>query len=86
MAAVFKCATCKESMCGAAWFSDDAPTDRYGRIDRDYADSNAPRFCSEECKDNEGASQCSTNLCENGVTTSGEHCTECLQEFVRRAY
>lgn len=57
MASVYRCATCGESMCGSAWFRDDAPTDKYGRIDRDYADSDAPRFCSEACKENEPVPQ-----------------------------
>lgn len=51
--AVYQCTTCKEWQCGAAEFRKDAPKDLYGRVDRDYADSNPPRFCSETCRDNE---------------------------------
>lgn len=56
MAAAYECATCGQWMSGAAHFRKDAPTDLYGRIDRDYADSNPPRFCSEACRDAEPTS------------------------------
>jgi hypothetical protein len=51
VASVYQCATCGEWMSGAAWFRKDAPTDPDGRIDRDYADSKPPKFCSESCRD-----------------------------------
>ncbi|MFF3665438.1 hypothetical protein [Microtetraspora malaysiensis] len=55
MANVFQCGSCDEWIGGAAYFRRDAPTDRYGRIDRDYADSGVERFCSEECRDRAAA-------------------------------
>jgi hypothetical protein len=33
------------------WYSKRAPHDRYGRVDRDYLDSNPIAYCSEEHRD-----------------------------------
>ncbi|GAA0705082.1 hypothetical protein GCM10010193_70150 [Kitasatospora atroaurantiaca] len=47
---IAECGTCGETnFCN--WYGKDAPKDSYGRIDRDYMDSNPVAYCSEECRD-----------------------------------
>lgn len=47
---IARCGYCGEvNFCG--WYRKDAPKDRYGRIDRDYMDSNPVAYCSEEHRD-----------------------------------
>lgn len=72
---IAKCGNCGEvNFCG--WYRKDAPTDRYGRIDRDYMDSDPVAYCSEECRDTAAA-------CEAGETAIPATALDAAQQAVR---
>lgn len=52
MMTVYECSKCGAWIWGTPTFLLDAPKDSFGRVDRDYADGNSPKFCSGECRDN----------------------------------
>jgi hypothetical protein len=49
-ARISECGYCHETQF-TAWYSKSAPRDRYGRMDRDYVDSEPVAYCSEEHRD-----------------------------------
>lgn len=49
-ARISKCGHCGETQF-TNWYSKSAPRDRYGRMDRDYMDSEPVAYCSEEHRD-----------------------------------
>ena len=72
---ITNCGNCGEiNFCG--WYRKDAPKDSYGRIDRDYMDSNPVAYCSEECRDTAAA-------CEASETTIPAAALDAAQQAVR---
>jgi hypothetical protein len=72
---IAECGTCGETnFCN--WYGKDAPKDSYGRIDRDYMDSNPVAYCSEECRDKADA----VSATPEAVARPTQYTVNCLAE------
>ncbi|MGW4028196.1 hypothetical protein ACWEFL_02570 [Streptomyces sp. NPDC004838] len=67
---ISECGYCGETQF-TGWYSKSAPRDRYGRIDRDYLDSEPVAYCSEEHRDAADSERASREETARAVEAQG---------------